>query len=112
MFEMVFHLLERGALPVFLDYPQDKVDKPFEMHGKQGFMDKYPFIHDVTDDAAIGLGAAGLTLLTGGLGDAAVVDAEIEKGCKKSALFFFSSATQAGLRLDMRVPDRGQPKPR
>ena len=42
----------------------------------EGFMDKHPFIHDITDDAAIGLGVAGLTVLTGGLGDAAVVGAE------------------------------------
>jgi hypothetical protein len=42
----------------------------------EGFMDKHPFIHDITDDAAIGIGVAGLTVLTGGLGDAALVGAE------------------------------------
>ena len=39
-------------------------------------MDKHPFIHDLTDDAALGIGVAGLTVLTGGLGDVAVAGAE------------------------------------
>ena len=42
----------------------------------EGFMDKHKVIHDIVDDAALGLGVAGLTLATGGLGDAAVLGAE------------------------------------
>ena len=42
----------------------------------EGFMDKHKVIHDIVDDAALGLGVAGVTLATGGLGDAAVLGAE------------------------------------
>ena len=35
-------------------------------NSNEGIMDKHPFIHDITDDAVIGLGVAGLTLATGG----------------------------------------------
>ena len=61
---------------VFAGSEAAKVEQVLRDTLEKGFMDKHKVIHDIVDDAALGLGVAGLTLATGGLGDAAVLGAE------------------------------------